>query len=417
MIDRPAPSTNRICNSMGSLAWVEPTGVIHWIDDSFTHPTWAYMHLNPGFNRDDFIRLDDETIDAQDSLLTSGWLRVSSMISIEMEDPDTLDQRAWDAWAEIAAPCTGKFGYDPESIIMIGYGLEELGYMKVPMAEVVETYCSKKAQDAFWSSMMSESLIRNLIRSMLNENLAGFREKASYQEYGIDIEEDPTFEEDREARKKARALKTAWKEEADHRFMDSVTKIHWMKDVSPDKMRKFLSGGRKDEISTMGYLKPPYPNFGWGGVGFQLQGRTTIAHNDMDQLYTGYFSGPGQFSRRWKYRDSGVPKRPKAYRDAIEGAGYILDEESFRPTGQGYNEFLMDNWKPVGFVLAESTYNTLKGVLERTTPDKWREFEGSSPMTKGEMWTQIFRMLEEFGIPFMKRKQANLAKEWLDAAK
>ena len=417
MIDRPAPSTNRICNSMGSLAWVEPTGVIHWIDDSFTHPTWAYMYLNPGFNRDDFIRLDDEAIDAQDSLLTSGWLRVSSMNSIEMEDPETLDQRAWDAWAEIAAPCTGKFGYDPESIIMIGYGLEELGYMKVPMAEVVETYCSKKAQDAFWSSMMSESLVRNLIRSILNENLAGFREKASYQEYSVDIEEDPTFEEDPKIRKKARALKTAWKEEADHTFMDSVTKIHWMKDVSPDKMRKFLSGGRKDEISTMGYLKPPYTNFGWGGVGFQLQGRTTIAHNDMDQLYTGYFSGPGQFSRRWKYRDSGVPKRPKAYRDAIEGAGYILDEESFRPTGQGYNEFLMDNWKPVGFVLAESTYNTLKGVLERTTPDKWREFEGSSPMTKGEMWTQVFRMLEEFGIPFMKRKQANLAKEWLDAAK
>ena len=252
---------------------------------------------------------------------------------------------------------------------------------------------------------------------LIVEDLAGFRKKAAPHEYSIDIEEDPTFEEDREARKKARALKTAWKEEADHTFMDSVTKIHWMKDVSPDKMRKFLSGGRKDEISTMGYLKPPYTNFGWGGVGFQLQGRTTIAHNDMDQLYTGYFSGPGQFSRRWKYRDSGVPKRPKSYRDAFEGAGYILDEESFSPTGQGYNEFLVDNWKPVGFVLAESTYNTLKGILERTTPDKWREFEGSSPMTKGEMWTRVFRMLEEFGIPFMKRKQANLAKEWLDAAK
>ena len=97
MIDGPAPSTNRICSSMGSLAWVEPTGVIHWIDDSFTHPTWAYMHLNPGFNRDDFIRLDDEAIDAQDDLLRSGWLRVSSMSSIEVEDPDTLDQRAWDA--------------------------------------------------------------------------------------------------------------------------------------------------------------------------------------------------------------------------------------------------------------------------------------------------------------------------------
>jgi hypothetical protein len=303
-----------------------------------------------------------------------------------------------------------------DSQVIISAGRMGASVIDTNPAEAVERFCSRKGKDAFWSSMMSESLVRNLIRSILNEDLAGFRKKATYQEYSIDIEEDPTFEENPEARKKARTLKTAWKEEADHNFMDSVTKIHWMKDVNPEKMRKFLSGGRKDEISTMGYLKPPYTNFGWGGVGFQLQGRTTIAHNDMDQLYTGYFSGPGQFSRRWKYRDSGVPKRPKAYRDAIEGAGYILDEESFRPTGQGYNEFLVDNWKPIGFVLTESTYNTLKDVLDRTTPDKWREFEGSSPMTKGEMWTQIFRMLEEFGIPFMKRKHANLAKEWLSAA-
>jgi len=417
MIDRPAPSTNRICNSMGSLAWVEPTGVTHWIDDSFTHPTWAYMHLNPGFNRDDFIRLDDEIIDAQDALLKSGWLRVSSMSSIEMEDPDTLDQRAWDTWSEIAAPCAGKFGYEPESMIMIGYGLEELGYMKVPMAEVVETYCSKRAQDKFWSMAMGESLVRNLIRSILSEDLAGFRKKAASHEYRIDIEKDPTFEEDREARKNARALKTAWKEEADHQFMESVTKIHWMKDINPEKMRKFLSSGRKDEISTMGYLKPPYTNWGWGGAGFQLQGRTTIAHNDMNRLYTGYFSGPGQFSRMWKYRHSGVPKRPQSYRDTFEGAGYILDEDSFRPDEQGYNEFLVDNWKPIGFVLTESTYNTLKDVLDHTSPNKWREFEGRSPMTKGEMWTQIFQTIEEFKIPYMKRKHANLAKEWLNAAR
>jgi len=264
--------------------------------------------------------------------------------------------------------------------------------------------------------MTDSRAIRFLIREMILENLAGFRKKAASHEYRIDIEKDPTFEEDREARKNARALKTAWKEEADHQFMESVTKIHWMKDINPEKMRKFLSSDRKDEISTMGYLKPPYTNWGWGGAGFQLQGRTTIAHNDMNRLYTGYFSGPGQFSRMWKYRHSGVPKRPQSYRDTFEGEGYILDGDSFRPDEQGYNEFLVDNWKPIGFVLTESTYNTLKDVLDHTSPNKWREFEGRSPMTKGEMWTQIFRMLEEFGIPFMKRKQANLAREWLNAA-
>lgn len=391
--------------------------MIHWLtSERYSHASWAYLHLNPGFERDDLIHLNHETIDAQDELIRSGWLRVSTLTSIEMLDPDKLSVQAWDAWASIVAPCIASGKSDPEREVTIGYGLESLESRMMPIADIVDAHCSPRGRDAFWSSMMSESLVRNLIRSILSEDLTSFRKKAAPHEYSIDIEEDPTFEENPEARKKARALKTAWREGADHTFMDTVTKIHWMKDVSPDKMRKFLSGGRKDEISTMGYLKPPYTNFGWGGVGFQLQGRTTIAHNDMDQLYTGYFSGPGQFSRRWKYRDSGVPKRPKAYRDAFEGAGYILDEESFRTDSQGYNEFVVDNWKPVGFVLTESTYNTLKGVLERTTPDKWREFEGRLPMTKGEMWTQIFRMLEEFGIPFMKRKQANLAKEWLDAA-
>jgi hypothetical protein len=46
MKDRTKPPKGRICHSFGGLAWIEPNGVIHWIADGLSHPTWAYMHLN-----------------------------------------------------------------------------------------------------------------------------------------------------------------------------------------------------------------------------------------------------------------------------------------------------------------------------------------------------------------------------------
>jgi len=402
---------------MGSLAWVEPTGVTHWIDDSFTHPTWAYMHLNPGFDRDDFIRLNDETIDAQDALLKSGWLRVSSMNSIEMEDPDTLDQRAWDTWSEIAAPCAGKFGYEPESMIMIGYGLEELGYMKVPMADVVETYCSKRAQDKFWSMVMGESLVRRLVRSVLRENLQSFLSKTVNTSYIADSEADPTFEWYPEQRKVAKELKRIWAQEADHKFMDSVTKIHWMSKPSRASIMTLMNGSKKDEISTMGYLSSvgTFRNDGWGTVGFRIEGRTTIAANNMDELYTGYFEKASAQDRMSKYKSSGIPKRPSQYAQDRQGQYYILDEASFNPKGIGYNEFVVDNWRVTGVVLTENTYSTLSEVLSTSSPQKWvTRDENYKPMS--EKWTEILSTIAEFKIPYMKRKQANLAKEWLNAA-
>ena len=403
---------------MGSLAWVEPTGVIHWIDDSFTHPTWAYMHLNPGFNRDDFIRLDDETIDAQDSLLTSGWLRVSSMSSIEMEDPDTLDQRAWDAWAEIAAPCAGKFGYEPESIIMIGYGLEELGYMKVPMAEVVETYCSKRAQDRFWSMVMGESLVRRLVRSVLRENLQSFLDKTVNATYRSVSGGGTTFDKHPEQKKSARMLKSIWAQEADHRFMSSVTKIHWMNHPSRENITILIQGSKKDEISAMGYLNRvgDFMNFGWGSVGFRIEGRTTLAANNMDELYSGFYAEVSPQDRLEKYKSSGVPKRAKEYSSTWNGRYYIVDADSFDPTRVGENEFIVDNWKVTGVIIDDPDYSTLKRVLSKGGPKLWTDEDLKSQKPSGELWTEIFQTIEEFKIPYMKRKHANLAKEWLNAA-
>jgi hypothetical protein len=302
-------------------------------------------------------------------------------------------------------------------MIMIGYGLEELGYMKVPMADVVETYCSKRAQDKFWSMVMGESLVRRLVRSVLRENLQSFLSKTVNTSYIADSEADPTFEWYPEQRKVAKELKRIWAQEADHKFMDSVTKIHWMSKPSRASIMTLMNGSKKDEISTMGYLSSvgTFRNDGWGTVGFRIEGRTTIAANNMDELYTGYFEKASAQDRMSKYKSSGIPKRPSQYAQDRQGQYYILDEASFNPKGIGYNEFVVDNWRVTGVVLTENTYSTLSEVLSTSSPQKWvTRDENYKPMS--EKWTEILSTIAEFKIPYMKRKQANLAKEWLNAA-
>ena len=145
-------------------------------------------------------------------------------------------------------------------------------------------------------------MIRLLIREMLSEDLQSFLDKTVGFSYSAYTEGDPTFEQYPEERKVARKLKSAWEQEADHAFMDSVTKIHWMREPSRASIMAFVNGSKKDEISTMGYLNKvgSFRNFGWGSIGFRIEGRTTIASNDMDELYTGYFGGANLSDRMSK---------------------------------------------------------------------------------------------------------------------
>jgi hypothetical protein len=253
---------------------------------------------------------------------------------------------------------------------------------------------------------ITEVQLRRIIRKELNEDLQGFLRRTADSWYGGDPEMDPTFEKDPEFRSLARSVKRAWAAEADHSFMDSVTKIHWMKNPSRDNIQRMLSGGR-DEISTMGYISGPYrsgpPGMDnvWGKIGLVVQGRTTLAANSMDTIYSGYHKNIPQNVRE-KYRSSGLRKRPIGFSE-WKAENYILDAASFDASGQGENEFIVGGWRVVAVVLTEQQFQNVRTVLDTDDALPWQIKE----------WTENFKTIRDLGIPYLKRKHKNLAETWL----
>lgn len=274
---------------------------------------------------------------------------------------------------------------------------------------------------------IAEGQLRQIVREeILNEDLQGFLRRTSDVSYGGDPDMDPTFEGDPEARSLARQVKQAWAAEADHSFMDSVTKIHWMKNPSRDNMQRMLGGGR-DEISTMGYTSGPYRSGPqgmdnvWGKIGLVVQGRTTLAANSMDTIYSGYHKNVPQ-SVRAKYRSSGLRKRPIGF-SKWKSEDYILDAASFDSSGQGENEFIVGGWKVVAVVLTERQFQDVRAALDAAEAEESdAEAEESDAELAARMgvypqqireWTENFKTIRELGIPYLKRKHKNLADEWL----
>jgi len=258
---------------------------------------------------------------------------------------------------------------------------------------------------------LSESQLRRIIKEELNEDLQGFLRRTADINYGGDPDMDPTFEKDPEFRPLARSVKQAWVAEADHNFMNEVVKIHWLKAAKGDKIRALAGASGRDELSTMGYISGPYSSGpdgwdAWGRYGLVIKGRTTIAANSMDDLYTGYHKNIPAGVRD-KYKSSGLRKRPVGF-SQWKAEGYILDEDSFDPTRQGENEFVVAGWKVAGFVMSESGAAKLsKAVREGVGYEEWQADE----------WNDILGTVEELGIPYLSRKLANLAREWLNSKK
>lgn len=256
---------------------------------------------------------------------------------------------------------------------------------------------------------ITESQLRRIIREeLINEDLQGFLRRTADISYGGDPEMDPTFEKDAESRPMARSVKQAWAAEADHDFMNRVVKVHWLKVGKGEKIRSLAAASGRDEISTMGYTSGPYSSGpdgwdAWGRYGLVIQGRTTLAANSMDDIYSGFHKNiPADV--REKYKASGLRKRPVGF-SQWKAEGYILDEASFDPKMQGENEFIVANWKIAGFLLTASHAEKLgKVVREGMPPEQWQVDE----------WNDIFGTIAELGIPYLMRKHANLAREWLD---
>lgn len=220
--------------------------------------------------------------------------------------------------------------------------------------------------------------LRRLIRAILNEDLAGFRKRTEHIRYGAGVDEwnpNTTFINDPENRAAAKAVKSAWAAEADHAFMRSLTKVHWI--VYPEQAETFMGISGRNEISVKGYLPSAKLERPLGGVGFIVQGRVTLAANSQDTIYSG-MSGHLPPETHKHFAPSGTPKRARNFNMWIS-ANYMLDKQSFMP--EQHNELILDNWKIIAIVI--------------DVPKVLSSFTGAGRYD----WTPAMRPIIESGFP------------------
>jgi hypothetical protein len=212
---------------------------------------------------------------------------------------------------------------------------------------------------------ITEGQLRRIIREMLLEDLAGFVERTKDISYESSFE-DPTFEEAPHIRTKAKDVKRAWAAEADHEFMKSIIKIHWIDERDDKSSLKgrfdaFMALRGSDEISTMGYIQDSHEiSSEWGSLGIIVQGRVTLAANRMDDIVSGYFGNTSKEIAS-KYAPSGTPRRATRF-DPLNASNYILDRDSFDPDWVQSNEFVVGNWKPVGIIVSRRASEFIEDV-------------------------------------------------------
>ena len=200
--------------------------------------------------------------------------------------------------------------------------------------------------------------IRQFIREILLEDFESWKAATKNAGPYIDVQTSDMPNKDRA--RAPRNVKHTWNQHADHSFFDSLIKVHWLSGYLLDYQQKspvgmiksIVNATGKDEISTMGYLPGSRLSTMWGRYGAIIQGRTTLAANDMDVLLTGEYP-KGYAPARKKWKSSGFPRRPSSFQPYMAST-YILDRDSFDELETDYNELVVDNWKVVGFVIPDS---------------------------------------------------------------
>jgi hypothetical protein len=239
---------------------------------------------------------------------------------------------------------------------------------------------------------ITERQLRWIIKEELNEDLAGFMKRTghiSYNAGGDEWSPDTTFINEPENRALARDVKRAWAAEADHDFMRSLVKIHWV--LYSSRVETFMGLSRRNEISAKGYLPRVKMDAPLGGVGFIVQGRVTLAANSQDTIYSG-MSGRLPPETHKYFAASGTPKRARNFNSWMS-RGYMLDRKSFSPST--HNELIVDNWKPVGIVI------TPELLASFTDGDDWITDE----------WAPVMKPILESGLPIYDISMKSLPPE------
>lgn len=275
---------------------------------------------------------------------------------------------------------------------------------------------------------ITEAQLRKLIREeLLNDGLPGFMDRTAGQDFSSP-KWDPTFElepakPESSPKKRARSVKQAWNIEADHKFIDSLTKVHWFKDSEwRESFPMLMTISGKNEISTMGYLPGSRLKCDWGTMGVIVRGRTTLAANSMNAILSG-FSGDIPDEVRKKYRSSGIPKRPTFFSSRPQGdfdfgsRDYILDRESFDESMQGDNELIIGNWRPIGAVLqGKDLLETIDHAAKVLGGKDWRKVPEGMPQFHWATIVGQVRSAMEWDLPVYDSDMRRLPEDSLQRA-
>tara|TARA_R110002060_G_scaffold3250_1_gene5112 strand:- start:890 stop:1918 length:1029 start_codon:yes stop_codon:yes gene_type:complete len=218
--------------------------------------------------------------------------------------------------------------------------------------------------------LVEEALLRKYISTLLKEDAMGFvHALAASDKFGDDFFGGDIGKET------GRDIKRSFAKHADHQWLSTIDTVHW--GSSPYGL-KDLAGKGKDELSTtMALPGDPLRAISFLPFGLWIKGRITLATDTQDTLYSGKkgdYDAPHEGSEdEVTHRDksSGRNKRPtisKNYKNygklergneymekMARNIPYVLDQSTWSPTSpDATNEALVDNWKPVGIVIAKS---------------------------------------------------------------
>ena len=213
--------------------------------------------------------------------------------------------------------------------------------------------------------------VRKYIRVLLKEDPMGFvHDLAASDKFG------DQFRGGQVGKEAGRDIKRAFNKNADHQFLSTLDTVHWVNDFYA---MEDLKGRGKDELSTTMTLPGDSLEPAAGlPYGLWIKGRITLATNDQDKMYSGFYGDYGvghegdEEAVAQRDRSSGRNKRPSVSKDysrygqlqrgneymekmARDGIPYVLDQSTWNPVGADWsnNEALVDNWRPRGIIVAK----------------------------------------------------------------
>tara|TARA_R110000824_G_scaffold238937_1_gene427625 strand:- start:718 stop:1773 length:1056 start_codon:yes stop_codon:yes gene_type:complete len=263
-------------------------------------------------------------------------------------------------------------------------------------------------------------VLEQYIRALLAEDPMGFvHDLAASEKFG------KNFFGGQIPKEAGRDIKRAFAKNADYQFLDALNTVHWTTTYSLAK----LKGKGKDELSaTMTYRGKEFTPAAGLEVGLWIKGRITLAVNDQDTMYSGFwgdYDSPHEGSEEavtHRDKSSGRNKRPSMSKDysrygqlergndyheeMARNIPYVLDQTTWQDPESGswgkVNEALVDNWSPVGIVVGTAN-NNIEAVLSHSdvSPNEIELY------TAGTI-KQIFLLAKDLGVPIFDLNQTEL---------